>query len=209
MTSRDPVELWDDEAATFDEAADHGLRDPAVREAWRELLLSVLPPVVPEEGAPRPSRRAPARIADLGCGTGTLTLLLGAEGYVVDGVDFSPEMIRRARAKEPVGQVTFTHADADHPPLEPGVYDVVLCRHVLWAMPDPAATLRRWIDLLGPGGRLVLVEGSWSTGAGLPAARTVELVVATGREAELRMLPEATFWGREIDDERYVVVSRR
>jgi SAM-dependent methyltransferase len=193
MSARD---LWDDEAANFDEAADHGLRDPAVRAAWRELLRSVLPP-------------APARIADLGCGTGTLTLLLAAEGYVVDGVDFSPEMIRRARAKKPVGQVTFTEADADDPPLEPGAYDVVLCRHVLWAMPDPAATLRRWIDLLRSGGRLVLVEGSWSTGAGLPATRAVELVEATGREAELRMLREATYWGREIDDERYLVVSPR
>jgi SAM-dependent methyltransferase len=196
MSARNPIDLWDGEAATFDEAPDHGLRDPGVRAAWRELLLSVLP-------------AAPARIADLGCGTGTLALLLAAEGYVVDGVDFSPEMIRRARAKEPVGQVTFTQADADDPPLEPGGYDVVLCRHVLWAMTDPAATLRRWIDLLGPGGRLVLVEGSWSTGAGLPAARIVELVEATGREAELRMLPEAAYWGREIDDERYVVVSRR
>ena len=174
-------ELWDGEAATFDEAADHGLRDPAVRQAWRELLLSVLPPVVPEEGAQRPSRGAPARIADLGCGTGTLTLLLAAEGYAVDGVDFSPEMVRRALAKEPTGQVTFTEADADDPPLDPGVYDVVLCRHVLWAMPDPPATLRRWIDLLRSGGRLVLVEGSWSTGAGLSAARTVELGQADRR----------------------------
>jgi SAM-dependent methyltransferase len=189
-------ELWDGEAATFDEAADHGLRDPGVRRAWRELLLSVLP-------------GAPARIADLGCGTGTLTLLLAAEGYAVDGVDFSPQMVRRALAKEPIGQVTFTEADADDPPLDPGVYDVVLCRHVLWAMPDPPATLRRWIDLLCSGGRLVLVEGSWSTGAGLSAARTVEMVEATGREAELRLLPEAMYWGREIDDERYLVVSRR
>jgi SAM-dependent methyltransferase len=208
MTTRDPVELWNDEAATFDDAADHGLRDPAVRAAWRELLLSVLP-------------SSPARIADLGCGTGTLTLLLAAEGYAVDGVDFSPEMIRRAREKPTVEQVTFTQADADDPPLEPGAYDVVLCRHVLWAMPDPAVTLQRWIALLSPGGRLVLVEGSWSTGAlrdgrrapssgttGLPAARTFELVEANGREAELRMLPEAAYWGREINDERYVVVSR-
>jgi SAM-dependent methyltransferase len=209
VTSRDPIELWDAEAATFDEAADHGLRDPAVRAAWRNLLLSVLP-------------SAPARIADLGCGTGTLTLLLAAEGYDVDGVDFSPEMIRLAREKPPAGRVTFTQADADDPPLEPGAYDVVLCRHVLWAMPDPAATLRRWLGLLTSGGRLVLVEGSWSTGAlrdgrraassgttGLTSARTVELVESTGREAELTMLPAAAYWGREVDDERYLVVSRR
>ncbi|MGH3307203.1 MAG: class I SAM-dependent methyltransferase [Nocardioides sp.] len=196
MTPNDPVALWNDEAAMFDNAADHGLRDPAVRAAWRDLLLQVLPPV-------------PARVADLGCGTGTLALLLAAEGYAVDGVDFSPEMIRLAREKPTVGQVTFTEADADDPPLEPGGYDVVLCRHVLWAMPDPDATLQRWIGLLGPGGRLVLVEGNWTTGAGLPATRTVELVEATGREAELRMLPNASYWGREIDDERYLVVTRR
>jgi SAM-dependent methyltransferase len=196
MTPNDPVQLWNDEAATFDDAADHGLRDPVVRAAWRDLLLSVLP-------------SAPARVADLGCGTGTLTLLLAADGYAVDGVDFSPEMIRRAREKLAGGQVTFTEADVDHPPLEPGAYDVVLCRHVLWAMPDPAATLRRWLGLLAPAGCLVLVEGRWGNGAGLSAAQTVELVEATGREAELRMLPEATYWGREIDDERYLVVSRR
>ncbi len=79
-------ETWDAEAEHFDDEPDHGLRDPAIREAWRVLLREHLP-------AP------PARIADLGCGTGSLSVLLADEGYAVDGVDFSPEMVRRARAK--------------------------------------------------------------------------------------------------------------
>lgn len=74
---------WDLEAASFDAELDHGLADPDTRAAWRDLLLDVLPP-------------APARVADLGCGTGTLARLLVDEGYTVDGLDFSPEMIRRA-----------------------------------------------------------------------------------------------------------------
>ena len=91
---------------TFDEAADHGLADPECRAAWRSLLLEHLP-------------AAPARIADLGCGTGTLALLLADEGYAVNGVDFSPEMVRRARAK--AGHVaTFHEADAAAPPLDAG-----------------------------------------------------------------------------------------
>ena len=195
MTSRESIELWDQEAASFDEAADHGLRDPDIRVAWRDLLVSLLPP-------------APARVADLGCGTGTLGLLLAEEGYAVDGIDFSPEMIRLARAKAGrAAGVTFAEADADDPPLEAGSYDAVLCRHVLWAMPAPAATLLRWVSLLGPQGRLVLVEGSWTTGAGLTADETVALVEGCGRRAELRRLPEAAYWGREVEDERYVVVS--
>jgi SAM-dependent methyltransferase len=123
-------------------------------------------------------------------------------------------MVRRARAKAAthpartnVADVVFVQGDAAEPPLVPGSYDVVLSRHVLWALPDPAAALARWTGLLRPGGRLVLVEGRWSTQAGLTAEETVDLVEATGRRAELRMLPEPVLWGREIDDERYVVVS--
>lgn len=188
----DPVAMWDTEAGTFDEAPDHGLRDPEVRAAWRALLLELLP-------------AAPARVADLGCGTGTLSTLLTELGYDVTGLDFSPEMIRLARAKAP--EVSFVEADASAPPLDPSSYDVVLSRHVLWAMPDPAGALARWADLLNDGGRLVLVEGSWSTGAGLTGTETVALVQGLGRDATLRPLPEPAYWGRETGDERYVVTG--
>ena len=195
MTTDDDMRMWDDEAATFDEAADHGLRDPAVRAAWRDLLLSVLPP-------------APGRVADLGCGTGTLALLLADEGYVVDCVDFSPEMVRLARAKTgDRTDLTCVEADAAAPPLESGAYDVVLCRHVLWALPDQVAVLRRWVDLLAPGGRLVLVEGNWTTGAGLTADATLTLLEEAGRPGVVRHLPEPAYWGREITDERYLVLA--
>jgi len=187
------AEVWDREAETFDEAADHGLTDPRCRAAWRSLLLEHLPP-------------APARVADLGCGTGTLALLLAEEGYDVTGVDFSSEMVRRARAK--AGDLaTFHEGDAASPPLDAAAYDVVLCRHVLWAMPSPAEALDRWIQLLRPAGRLVLVEGNWSTGAGLCAEETMALVSAAGRTPALRRLPEPVYWGREITDDRYLVVS--
>lgn len=186
-------ELWDAEAVGFDEAADHGLRDPVVRAAWRDLLLGVLP-------------AAPARIADLGCGTGTLSLLLAEAGYDVTGVDFSPGMLQRAREKAP--GLSFLEGDAAAPPLPDGGCDVVLCRHVLWALPDPAAVLRRWRSLLAPAGRLVLVEGHWSTGAGLTATATVELLDAAGLSGTVSRLDEPRYWGREISDERYLVVSR-
>ena len=192
----DARELWDAEAPTFDDEPDHGLGDEITRDAWRTLLLGVLPP-------------APARVADLGCGTGTLAVLLAEDGYAVDGLDVSPEMVSRARAKAAAADVAVAVrvGDANAPELDSASYDVVLSRHVLWAMDDPAAALQRWLGLLAPGGALVLVEGSWSTGAGITSEEAVALVRGTGREAELRRLPEAVYWGKEISDDRYLLLS--
>ena len=84
---------------------------------------------------------------------------------------------------------------------------MVLCRHVLWAMPDPAVALARWLRLLTPAGRLLLVEGRWSNGAGLSAEQTVRLVEDTGRTATLTRLDDPAYWGRQITDDRYLVES--
>lgn len=195
--SEDARRHWDEQAATFDEAADHGLRDPAVRRAWSDLLLPLLP--------------SGAVVADLGCGTGTLSVLLAGAGHDVHGVDLSPRMVEAARAKAAAAGVRarFTVGDAAIPPLEPGSVDVVLARHVLWAFEEPGAVLGSWTRLLRPGGRLLLVEGRWSTGAGLTAAHLGELVLRHRDEAEVTQLTGPGYWGGPVDDERYLLVSRR
>ncbi len=189
-------EYWDSQASTFDAEVDHGLRDRNVRAAWRDLLMEVLPP-------------APATVADLGCGTGSLSILLAEAGYAVRGVDLSYRMVAAAVEKAAAASVPaeFAQADASQPPLERGSYDVVLARHVVWALPDPDAAMARWVALLRPTGRLILVEGSWSTGAGLTAVDCEALVLRHRASATVRHLPEPLLWGGPIDDERYLVVS--
>jgi SAM-dependent methyltransferase len=95
------------------------------------------------------------------------------------------------------------------PPWAPGTFDVVLSRHVLWAMQDPEEALRRWLELLRPGGVLLLVEGRWRTGAGLSSAALIELVCRHRSEATVEQLDDPILWGRAIDDERYLLTSRR
>ncbi len=195
MPSDSPVDQWNAQAAEFDDEPDHGLRDPEVREAWRALLRETLP-------AP------PARVLDLGCGTGTLSELVAAEGYDAVGVDFSPAMIERAMAKRgSAGRPVYLVGDAARPPVT-GPFDVVLCRHVLWALPDQEAVLRRWSRLLTDRGRLVLIEGHWATGAGLTAAEVLARLAQANRRGIVRHLPEADYWGRAITDERYLVISQ-
>lgn len=195
--SEDARRFWDEQAATFDEAADHGLRDPGVRRAWSDLLLPLLP--------------SGAVVADLGCGTGTLSVLLAEAGHDVHGVDLSPRMVEAARAKADAAGVParFSVGDAADPPVEPGSVDVVLARHVLWAFEDPADVLGAWTRQLRPGGRFLLVEGRWSTGAGLRAAELADLVRRHRGEAAVTRLTAPAYWGGPVEDERYLVVSRR
>lgn len=188
---------WDGQAASFDDEPDHGLLDPAVRGAWADLLLPLLP-------------GNSARVADIGCGTGTLSVLLAGAGHRVSGVDFASRMVEAATAKARDAGVTatFRRGDAQRPPLPANAFDVVLCRHVLWALPDPVDALRSWTRLLGPGGMLLLVEGSWLTGAGITGAECSRLVLQVRRSAELLALTDPTLWGRTITDERFLVLSR-
>jgi ubiquinone/menaquinone biosynthesis C-methylase UbiE len=183
------TEFWDAQAATFDDEPDHGLRDPRVREAWARLLLPLMP---------KPN----ASVADLGCGTGSLAVLLAEAGHEVRGLDFSARMIEAARAKAAGLAVEFTTGDAASPPYPEASFDVVLARHVLWALPDPAAAVRTWTRLLRPDGVLLLVEGRWSTGAGLTSAQARALV---GPGATVTPLDDEALWGKQIDDERYLL----
>ncbi|MEU2440803.1 class I SAM-dependent methyltransferase [Streptomyces rubradiris] len=192
-----PEADWDALAAGFDDEPDHGLRDPEVRAAWAERLRAWLP-------------GHPCDLLDLGCGTGSLSLLAVGQGHRVTAVDRSPAMVERARAKLAGHPAEILRGDAAAPPVGERRFDAVLVRHVLWALPDPAGALRHWRDLLRPGGRIVLIEGVWGTLApvGIPAQRlTALLEPLTARVRVERLSGHRALWGKEVDDERYAVVA--
>ncbi|MFD5497281.1 class I SAM-dependent methyltransferase, partial [Streptomyces sp. NPDC127091] len=106
--------------------------------------------------------------------------------------------------------VSSRRAPARPPPTRERRHDVVLVRHVLWTLPDPARVLRHWRGLLRPGGRLVLVEGVWGTVSpvGIPVDRLTSLLAPfAGHLRVERLSDETALWGREVGDERYVVVA--
>ncbi|MFI8816690.1 MULTISPECIES: trifunctional class I SAM-dependent methyltransferase/NUDIX hydrolase/VOC family protein [unclassified Streptomyces] len=186
---------WDAAADSFDEEPDHGLLDPAVRDAWAGRLENWLPATGSE-------------VLDLGCGTGSLALLAAGQGHRVTAVDRSPRMAEQARAKLAGTGSEVLVGDAADPPLGDRRFDVIVARHVVWLLPDPAAALRHWFGLLKPGGRLVLVEGVWG-GVGLPAARLTALLAPhTERIHHEALSGDARLWGKEVDDERYALVAR-
>ncbi|MCX5175471.1 class I SAM-dependent methyltransferase [Streptomyces virginiae] len=209
------TEYWDAAAAAFDDEPDHGLRQEHTRAAWSRRLRSWLP-------------GGSADVLDVGCGTGSLSLLLAEAGHRVTGVDLAPRMVERAEAKLAAAGLAgrFLVGDAADPPTGQERYDVLLCRHLVWTLPDPGAALRAWVARLGPGGRLVLVEGRWREAgeSGVPYVAgaeslpwyggiTAEDLAAAVRPlvSDLRVEPlsgEPELWGGPVGDERYALIAR-
>lgn len=189
--------VWDRQAETFDDEPDHGLRDAGVRRAWAELVLPLLP-------------KARSSVLDVGCGTGSLSVMLAAAGHAVCGVDLSGRMLQRSQAKaEHHGvQVGLVQGDAGRLPFASASFDVVLVRHLLWAFEDPDAAVAGWLRPLRLQGSLVLIEGRWSTGAGLASSACLRVVLRHRQNATLDLLEDAALWGGPIKDERYLIHSR-
>jgi SAM-dependent methyltransferase len=100
-------------------------------------------------------------VLDGGCGPGLVASALLDSGLRVVGVDLSREMIERARKRcESVGErATFLQVSVFDPSLEPhGPFDGAISRYVLHHVLDPAAFVARQVELLRPGGVLVVSD---------------------------------------------------
>ncbi len=191
--------MWDEAADSFDNEPDHGLRDEVVRTAWTALLRSHLP-------------AAPAVVLDIGCGTGSLSIVLAELGHHVIGIDLSPAMIDRAREKAASKGVAiqFQVMDAAFPQFEAQQFEVIVCRHLLWALLDTDQVLQRWANLLKPEGRFLLIEGFWHTGAGLHANEIVSALPAAMMQITIHDLAaQVELWGGKVTDERYAIVAHK
>lgn len=94
------------------------------------------------------------RVLEIGCGTGGTAIRLAPGVAQYTATDFSPEMVRIARAKPAAGAVTFRVADAASA-FEGGPFDVICAFNVLHLVEDLPDTLARIHANLKPGGLLI------------------------------------------------------
>ena len=143
---------WDADAATYDRSPGHNPTTALERAAWAAALRRLLPP-------------PPARVLDVGAGTGFLALLLAKQGYEVSALDLSPGMLLRLqdKAAEAGLEINTVQADACETPLSG--FDAVVERHLMWTLPDPRTTLGAW-RRSAPLGRLILFESLWGQAGG-------------------------------------------
>jgi arsenite methyltransferase len=104
------------------------------------------------------------RVADLGCGAGTDSLvaaqMVGRDGHVT-GIDMTPEMLAKARAAaEELGvtNVEFVEGEIEHLPFEDESVDIVISNGVIDLVPDKDAVFAEIFRILRPGGRMQVAD---------------------------------------------------
>ncbi len=100
-------------------------------------------------------------LADVGCGTGSLTFELARFAKQVFAIDLSQEMLRRARRladEKKIHNVQFHRNDAGNLPLPDKSVDAAFCVMVLHFLENPDQAVRELCRITRPGGSVILVD---------------------------------------------------
>jgi SAM-dependent methyltransferase len=161
----------------------------------------------------------PARLLDLGCGTGWTSLFFARAGYRVVGVDLAPEMIRLAnQSRDAAGLTNVSFVESDYENLPNlGAFDCAVFFDSLHHADDEGLAVRRAFEALKPGGVCVAAEPGRGhhdsptsqsaiaeygvTEKDMPPNRVVELARAAGF-AEFRVFPPPDELNRAVYERR-------
>lgn len=111
----------------------------------------------------------PQQILDLGCGTGSTTVLLkqAFPSATVIGMDLSPYMLAIAcqKARRAGLSIQFCHGNAETTGFEDGQFDVVTASLLFHETPVAIAQaiLKEGFRLLKPGGQILILDGNQAT----------------------------------------------
>ncbi len=94
----------------------------------------------------------PAKLLDLGCGSGDLIAAISRRGYWCAGMDYSLPALKAAQSQG----LPAVLADYHDAPFRPGSFDAVSMFHFLEHVADPACAIDFARDALRPGGSLIV-----------------------------------------------------
>ncbi len=148
-------EYWDWRGKDYDKCPGHNYQSREIKTAWMNVLKNAF------------ETNGELKILDVGTGTGAIALLLAELGHDVTGMDVSEGMMKTAKDKADKLnlQINFELGDAENLRFKDNSFDGVICRHLLWTLPNPEKAVEEWIRVIKPGGKIAVIDGKWHDGS--------------------------------------------
>ena len=107
--------------------------------------------------------KADLKILDVGTGPGFFPRILSEAGYYVTAVDYTEDMLEKAKenTKKYQSQIEFYRMDAQNLGFENNQFDVVISRNLTWNLEKPEQAYQEWMRVLKPGGVLLNFDANW------------------------------------------------
>jgi ubiquinone/menaquinone biosynthesis C-methylase UbiE len=102
--------------------------------------------------------RAGQRVLDVACGSGNTAIAAARRNTSVDGIDYVPALLERARERAQAEriEIEFREGDAEALPFPDGAFDVVLSTFGNMFAPDHRRSAAELLRVCRPGGRIGL-----------------------------------------------------
>jgi methyltransferase domain family protein len=181
MLNSKGFDLWSDNYDTQVEISDEENVYPFA--GYKKVLSTVYEKV---------RKQNPKNILDIGFGTGILAKKLYDDGYNIYGIDFSNEMLKKAKQKMPNAELLqFDFTDGLPKEFEQKQFDVILSTYAIHHIDDEAKKLYilKLLKSLNPKGILIFGDVAFETEKDMEAARKKDY--------------------EEWDDEEYYLIAER
>lgn len=152
--NEDIEQYWNDRAPSYETEQNAQMRSEQGWK-WTVFFVDFLARFFPE--------RTTIAALEVGCGTGTFSVLLAELGCEVTAVDGAQNMLDATQKRADHHGVTLrlNKTDAQRLPFADATFDLLVSRNVSWNLLQPEAAYREWLRILRPGGHLLNFDANW------------------------------------------------
>lgn len=134
-----------------------------------------------------------ARLLDLACGAGQLTLPAASRGIDVTGLDLAANLVEQARVRAAAAgfDIQIDQGDCESLPYDDASFDVVMSLIGAMFAPRPELVAAEMLRVCKPGGRIIM--GNWT-----PAGHIGQMFKVIGKHVPPPpIFPSPLLWGDE------------
>ncbi|MCK8827170.1 class I SAM-dependent methyltransferase [Natroniella acetigena] len=141
---------WETRADVYSQSIQEELNS-SKKEIWKELIGKH---ITKSEGV---------KALDLGCGPGFFSILMSELDYEVTAVDCTLDMLQEARnnIENEDFSAQFLKGDVHNLPFLDNSFDLIVCRNLVWNLPEPKQAYQEWYRVLKEGGKLLVFDANW------------------------------------------------